>query len=1366
MAGKKVDGGTIVLKTTDGGTMKVTAAEAKKLQKQIDKLGGSSQATDRRIKGVTQQSSNATKNFSKQAQTMQGGIVAIYATIAAQIFAVSAAYQFLKSSMETRNLMAAQEAFGAVTGTAYRTLTHEIQAATNGMLGFKEAASGAAIGVASGLTASQLGSLGKAATDASLALGRDLTDSFNRLIRGVTKAEPELLDELGIVLRLENATEKYAGTVGKTREQLNAYERTQAVLNDVLDQAETKYGKIQEIMGGDAFKLGQLTKEIDDMVLVFQNWLMNGILPIISFFKDNAAALVAAVGLFIMPIIKSLLPNLTASFDQAAIDMKASWGRMKGSLTEAGDAVADMGSMVSGTQPTGEESTKYLKDKGIKGKGPDDKLSKQQIAAYRRHMKKKQGIYKKMGLWERAEFRMNLNAQEAALKGSTSKRVTIWRFGQKAVQATIKTTTAVYQSSMALIKGATAAAAWAMNKAMMAAGILGIIAMVIQGVMSLVSWFRDLDKTAAKLRKETEDLTEAQGTLNEELAKMVEVRQTTGLLTVSEEIQQAGNALSSTDITKKLRAYNKEISKGMRVGDDYHDTAVEMAKNITDLAPAMGDLKQDGQTLHEVIASGGVITEDYMKKIKAMEGAYQNTATASKRFQQNQESLNKALDKQIGKFTKAPFADLVTAFTASTGDLRREMGMQKIDGEWQQQEGVGLEATMERRKRERSSRAGLLQSEMINAQKSGTGYENAMKAGKKLDMYETGVFGERRLRSETEMLKLLKDQNITAKYAHTQYMKVYHAEKLRVDELEKMGELNEKDAKELKDKKETLRIQDVLEASILSLQAESIRVSDKSLQTQKDLSELKAGDLGHQNKLNILQKEHEALNDKELNQALQTQATQLAQETHEERIKGLLAEKLVPEEEYKDLKGKALVALADENELSTSNLSLSIAAVSNAEIEEQILINQNKLLREKLRIREALAVYDDTKENNKRAEKLLKLEQQLQKARDKNLKATGMTDAGQVGSFGVGGTNALIRASNLGMSQARQATAQSKYDTADAGITALKAGRYEDPDNEGKFLNTLTGTTGESGFYEGAQDTLTAAQKEYNRLLMESKLAQGDITKEVLAQKLLTDEGLKEAEAKKLIDMKQELIYKREMVGTLNPASQAYNAWLVEQKKLGLEYDEESLRLKQEEFIAMEEIKIQTELMSGIRDTLSNAFQSMFQSLIDGTKSFKDSMKDLAKSVLADLAAMFLKAAALQAMLVLFPGMGGGTMGKLLGLGGGDRYGGERTKGYAVGGIADGPESGYMAKLHGREAVVPLGNDRSIPVNLQGAGGGNTVNVSINMDSQGNGAAQTEGAPEMEGLGRAIGGLVQQHLQTEMRPGGLLNQQGSKGRAG
>ena len=145
-----------------------------------------------------------------------------------------------------------------------------------------------------------------------------------------------------------------------------------------------------------------------------------------------------------------------------------------------------------------------------------------------------------------------------------------------------------------------------------------------------------------------------------------------------------------------------------------------------------------------------------------------------------------------------------------------------------------------------------------------------------------------------------------------------------------------------------------------------------------------------------------------------------------------------------------------------------------------------------------------------------------------------------------------------------------------------------------------------------------------------------------------------------------------------------------------------------------------------------------------------------------DLAAMFAKAAALKIMLAMFPGMGGMMEGisQIPGMG---RYGGEMTK-YRGGGVAQGPESGYMAMLHGREAVVPLGNDRSIPVDLKGAGGGgNTVNVTVNMNGQGGAQSQVTG-DGMQGLGRSIGNLVQQHLQQEMRPGGLLNSQGVKGR--
>ena len=40
--------------------------------------------------------------------------------------------------------------------------------------------------------------------------------------------------------------------------------------------------------------------------------------------------------------------------------------------------------------------------------------------------------------------------------------------------------------------------------------------------------------------------------------------------------------------------------------------------------------------------------------------------------------------------------------------------------------------------------------------------------------------------------------------------------------------------------------------------------------------------------------------------------------------------------------------------------------------------------------------------------------------------------------------------------------------------------------------------------------------------------------------------------------------------------------------------------------------------------------------------------------------------------------------------------------GYKFGGIANGPEEGYTTTLHGKEAVVPLPNGNSIPVEMQG----------------------------------------------------------------
>ena len=100
---------------------------------------------------------------------------------------------------------------------------------------------------------------------------------------------------------------------------------------------------------------------------------------------------------------------------------------------------------------------------------------------------------------------------------------------------------------------------------------------------------------------------------------------------------------------------------------------------------------------------------------------------------------------------------------------------------------------------------------------------------------------------------------------------------------------------------------------------------------------------------------------------------------------------------------------------------------------------------------------------------------------------------------------------------------------------------------------------------------------------------------------------------------------------------------------------------------------------------------------------------------------------------------------------------------YAMGGIARGRDAGYPAVLHGTEAVVPLPNGREIPVEMVGgASGTNNVSVNISMDNQGGGQQQnTADNNQMRNLGLAISGAVQEELQRQKRPGGILSPYGA-----
>jgi hypothetical protein len=299
----------------DKGTLKKTAKGA--------------HSVDRRLKGAARTSSNASKNFSKMSQGITGGLVPAYATLAASMFAIDAVFRALSKAADMRVLIQGQQAFAASTGLAMNTVAKSVQAATEAQISFKEASQATAIGFAAGLNADQMERLAAAANSAAKVLGRDVADAFDRMTRGVIKAEPEVLDELGIILRLDIATEKYARSLGVTAESLTTFEKSQAVLNEVLDQAETKYAAIAEGIDPNAFaRLGTAFATVAENLSL----IVAGPMEAFAAFLGGNLWIVAATGLLIFSsILKSLLPT----YAEIALKGKASQDKLQEEIEES-----------------------------------------------------------------------------------------------------------------------------------------------------------------------------------------------------------------------------------------------------------------------------------------------------------------------------------------------------------------------------------------------------------------------------------------------------------------------------------------------------------------------------------------------------------------------------------------------------------------------------------------------------------------------------------------------------------------------------------------------------------------------------------------------------------------------------------------------------------------------------------------------------------------------------------------------------------------------------------------------------------------------------------------------------------------------
>jgi len=501
---------------------------------------------DRFMKGASQQSSNMTKNFSKQAQSMQGVLVPAYAEVAARVFALTAAYTALERAADYSILQRGQAAFAASTGKNMAQIAKSIQAASGHMLDFKEASTSAALASTAGLTTKNIIRMTKGARAASVALGRNMSDAMDRLTRGIVKAEPEILDEIGVIIRLDTVYKDFAKSVNKSTSELSEMEKLTARNAAIMGQLEGKFKDIAEQVPTNAFK--ELSTAVMDLGMSGAGVIASKLSGLVRVLADSEALLISIMAL----IGRSLL------------------GKMFPFFTKLGDKLDNFTKKLSNLQT---RLAAFNKKQLLKGqKDQLNKLAKQKESIYKELVTQA----KSMGL---------LNGTLGGKAFAKEVKAGALQAGKELSKGALKGLTMATKLSLGKIRDGKAAA-----------GTAGMMGMSKKELMALEGILGRLNKTITGIGKATK------GTFSVEMLGLVSglktgfakmgVSATTALTSIIDGFRAARVAMQEDELPlkTKLRMFTKQGSK--EVLDYYQkqlDTAKGFKQDIADAEAGMGD---------------------------------------------------------------------------------------------------------------------------------------------------------------------------------------------------------------------------------------------------------------------------------------------------------------------------------------------------------------------------------------------------------------------------------------------------------------------------------------------------------------------------------------------------------------------------------------------------------------------------------------------------------------------------------------------------------------------------------------------------------------------------------------------------------
>ena len=318
---------TFTVKLDDKGSLALVTKEAKKTAAGLGKVEGATKKANkgqdhfaRGAKGVGQAGLSASKGFSKMRDSMSGsnGLVSAYAILAANIFAATAAFNALRRAAQIEQLEKGLRLVGAAAGQNLPDVAKQLRDITGAAVSSEQSMRATALAMSAGFRSDQLLQLTKVAKGASIALGRDMGDALDRLVRGTAKLEPEILDELGIMVRLDDAVQDYADRLGLAAGQITQFDRRQAFLNATIDQGLKKFEDLSQ--GVESNPYDKLAASLANLQKNFINTTsaITGLSSAVEFASRHLSSLAAVGTTLALGITRGVAPGMFRLADSAA----------------------------------------------------------------------------------------------------------------------------------------------------------------------------------------------------------------------------------------------------------------------------------------------------------------------------------------------------------------------------------------------------------------------------------------------------------------------------------------------------------------------------------------------------------------------------------------------------------------------------------------------------------------------------------------------------------------------------------------------------------------------------------------------------------------------------------------------------------------------------------------------------------------------------------------------------------------------------------------------------------------------------------------------------------------------------------------